>query len=416
MLPTVPTSPKRLDDYVETAGEEAVGRLREAAKPLQGARVLQLNSTAFGGGVAELLQTQVPLLVDLGIDTTWAVIEAPEEFFALTKGIHNALQGAPLDWGPEQEARYRETMRANASVLADLAEPFDFVVVHDPQPAGLLLALEELGGHRGTWVWRCHLDLSSPNPTVWAFFEPVVNRYDAAIFTMEGYRQPGVVGPHVAFIPPSIDPLSPKNVPISPETLHEVLVRYGIDPDRPLITQVSRFDPWKDPTGVIDAFFLARMEVPDLQLLIAGSLAHDDPEGLRFLDLTDARREGHPDIHLLTDLQGIGNTDINAFQRASTVVVQKSLREGFGLVVSEAMWKGRPVVGGDVGGIRLQVVDGETGFLVGSVEECAERVVELLRDPARRERMGAAARERVRQRFLCLRELEDLVRLMASLA
>ena len=415
MLPTVPVAPKHVDDYAEAAGQEAVDRLREATKPLQGARFLQVNSTAFGGGVAELLHTHVPLLQDLGIEATWALIEGDEAFFALTKGIHNALQGAPLDWGPEQEAAYWERMRANAELLAELADPFDFVLIHDPQPAGLILALDELGAREGKWMWRCHVDLSSPNPTVWAFFEPIVNRYDAVIFTMEDYRQPGVVGPHVAFIPPSIDPLSPKNAPLAPETVRETLIRYGIDPDRPLMTQVSRFDPWKDPIGVIDAFFLARMEIPDLQLLIAGSMAHDDPEGMRFLDLTEARRDGHPDVHLLTDLQGVGNLEINAFQRGSTVVVQKSIREGFGLVVTEAMWKGRAVVAGDVGGIRLQIVDGETGYLVSSIEDCAARVVELVRDPERRERMGLAARERVRERFLSLREIEDHLRLMTSL-
>jgi trehalose synthase len=415
VLPTVPVTPKRVDDYVEPAGPEAVERLRDAAKALQGARLLQVNSTAFGGGVAELLHTHVPLLQDLGIDTTWALIEGHEEFYALTKGIHNALQGAPLDWGPGHEAVYWERIRANARELVELAEPFDYVLIHDPQPAGLLQALEELGGRHGRWLWRCHVDLSTPNATVWAFFEPLVRSHDAVIFTLDEYRQPGLVGPHIASIPPSIDPLSPKNVELSGETIQEIVVRYGIDPARPLMTQISRFDPWKDPIGVIDAFFLARMEVPDLQLLMAGSLAHDDPEGMHFLDLTEARRDGHPDVHLLTDLQGVGNVEINAFQRASTVVVQKSIREGFGLVVTEAMWKGQPVVGGDVGGIRLQITEGETGYLVSSVEACAQRVVDLIRRPELRARMGRAARERVRERFLCIRELEDTLRLMASL-
>jgi trehalose synthase len=413
VLPTVPVSPKRLEDYAESAGEEAVEHLRAAARPFQGARVLHLNSTAFGGGVAELLLSQVPLLEDLGIHTTWAVLEGSDDFFAVTKAVHNALQGAEIEWTTTMETTYRERITANA---AELNEQFDFVFAHDPQPAALIQILEEEGRRSGRWLWRCHIDLSTPFRPVWDFFERVVSRYDAAIFTMERFAQPGIDGPVLAFIPPSIDPLSTKNCPIGEGTVHELLTRHGIDPQRPIVTQVSRFDPWKDPMGVIDAFRLARNEVPGAQLILAGSMAHDDPEAMQFLDLTDAHRDGDPDIHLLTNVQNVGNLEINAFQRACDVIAQKSTREGFGLVVAEGMWKGKPVIGGDVGGITLQIEHGRTGFLVSSIEDCAARMVELLRDAELREHMGKRGRERVRDLFLSLREIEDHLRLMGRLS
>jgi trehalose synthase len=351
-------------------------------------------------------------LNDLGVETTWVVIEGSDRFFNVTKAVHNALQGAETHLDDDMRETYWERMHANA---AELPDDFDVVVVHDPQPAALLQILDESSRRKGKWIWRCHIDLSAPYRPVWDFFEPIVNRYDAAIFTAEEYVQPGVQGPVRAFIPPSIDPLSPKNAPMMESTWQGVLTPFGVDPDRPLVTQVSRFDPWKDPLGVIDAFRLIRREVPDAQLALVGSLAHDDPEGIRYLDLTTEHAAGEPDIHLLTNLSGVGDSAVNAFQRASNVIVQKSLREGFGLVVAEGMWKWKPVVGGDVGGIRLQIQDGVTGFLVNGIGECAGRIIELLRDPERGKAMGEAGRELVRARFLCLREIEDTLRLISRI-
>jgi trehalose synthase len=409
VLATVPVPPKSVDDYAQAAGDLAVERLRRAAEPLRGARLLMVNSTAFGGGVAELLFTQVALLQDLGIETTWGVLEGAEDYFAVTKAVHNALQGASLDWTVAMETIYWDRIRANADRLT---EDFDFVWIHDPQPAALIRIMDDEGRRKGTWLWRCHIDLSTPNDQVWAFFEPIVNRYDSAVFTMEAFAQPGVTIPRW-FIPPSIDPLSTKNVPISEDTIFETLDAYGVDRERPILTQVSRFDPWKDPIGVIDAYRIARESTPGLQLVMAGSMATDDPEGMAYLDLTEQHREGDPDIHLLSNLQNVGNLEVNAFQRAADVIVQKSIREGFGLVVSEGMWKGKPLVAGDVGGITLQIEDGVSGFLIDSVEPCAARILELLRDPQLRDRMGETGRERVRERFLCLREIEDYLGVMS---
>jgi trehalose synthase len=413
VLPIVPVQTKRVDDYAEAAGEDAVEHLREAARSLGGLRVLNVSSTAYGGGVSELLHTQVPLMNDLGVATTWVVIEGSDRFFNVTKAVHNALQGAETHLNDDMRETYWERMHANA---AELPDDYDVVIVHDPQPVAMLQVLEEGAHRKGRWVWRCHIDLSAPYRPVWDFFEPLVNRYDAAIFTAEEYVQPGVQGPQRAFIPPSIDPLSPKNAPMMEAAWRGVLSPFDVDPDRPLVAQVSRFDPWKDPLGVIDSFRLIRREVPEAQLVMVGSLAHDDPEGIRYLDLTTEHAAGDPDIHLLTNLSGVGDSAVNAFQRASDVIVQKSLREGFGLVVAEGMWKWKPVVGGDVGGIRLQIEDGVSGYLVNGIGECAQRVVELLRDPDKRTAMGEAGRQQVREHFLCLREIEDTLRLISRIA
>ena len=413
MLRTVDVPARRLDDYAADAGEEAVERLRAAAEPLRGARILQVNSTSYGGGVAELLVTHVALMRDLGIDAHWAVVEGSEEFFQVTKAVHNGLQGMAVEWTPSMEAVYWERVRANAAAVD--AGSWDHLFMHDPQPVGILTALEETGARAGCWTWRCHIDVSRPHPPVWEFFEPLVNRYDAAVFTMEAFVQPGVSHPRLAFVPPSIDPTSEKNRPVDPRLVKKLLRRHHVDPQRPLVVQVSRFDPWKDPLGVIDAFRLAREHVPGLQLVMAGSMAADDPEGMEYLTLTRLHAGPDPDIHLLTDAEGVLAPEVNALQQGADVVIQKSTREGFGLVVAEGMWKRRPVIGGNVGGITLQLEDGVTGFLVDSPAACADRMVELLHDRSLRTRMGRAAKERVRERFLSLREVQDYLELFTSI-
>ena len=386
--------------------------LRRVAAPLAGARILNLSSTAFGGGVAELLHTQVGLMNGLGIDASWQVIHGSEQFFTITKMVHNALQGAEVPWTEDMQNVYLERCAYNAQ---EIATGFDFVLAHDPQPAGILTILEDQRKRSGTWIWRCHIDLSAPYTPVWNFFTDHILPYDVVVLSSPDFVQPGLETQRRWIIPPSIDPLSLKNTWIGEDTLFDVLTRYGVDRSRPILTQVSRFDPWKDPIGVIDAYRLAKKEFPDLQLVLVGSMAHDDPEGWHYIEVTDNHRRGDPDIFLLTNLQEVGNLEVNAFQRASTIVVQKSLREGFGLVVSEGLWKAKPVIGGNVGGIRLQIEDGVSGFLVDSVEQCAERAVELLGDYERREKMGKVGRQTVRDRFLCIREVEDHLRMVASL-
>jgi trehalose synthase len=410
----VPTAAKSIGDYAAVVGRDVVAELREKAEPFKGARILNVNSTAYGGGVAELLYTLVPLMRDLGIDADWRLMAGHDAFFHVTKAMHNALQGATVPWTPEMEATYRAVTEDNAE---SFPTDYDFVIIHDSQPAGILREIiEDHGPPSGKWMWRCHIDLTETFPPVWDFVKPMVDFYDAAIFTLEDFVKPGLEVGRTALIPPSIDPLSVKNIPMDPFMVEEVMRRYQIDMNRPLIVQVSRFDPWKDPMGVIDAYRIVREAIPGVQLALIASMAHDDPEGWEVYTRVDEYREGDEDIHLLSNLQEVGGLAVNAFQRAADVVVQKSLREGFGLVVAEAMWKRKPVVGGNAGGIRLQILDGQTGFLVDSVQQCAERIIHLLRDPEAARVMSSWAHEHVKQNFLSTRHLMDYFDLFYKLS
>ena len=415
MLERVPLLEKELADYEEVAGDDALERIRAAAEPLRGARVLHVNATAYGGGVAELLATHVPLLRSLGIDAEWQVIHGSDEFFAVTKAVHNALQGADIEWTADMQRIYLEKVLDNALLIEG---DWDYVVVHDPQPAALLTFIGNSGINRPEtkWIWRCHIDLTDADPDVWEFFRPHVERYDASVWTMPGFVPGSLEMDRVVTAPPCIDPLSVKNLDLPDPFVTEICKQYGIDTKRPIMCQVSRYDPWKDPVGVIEAFRIVREEVPDAQLVLAGSMATDDPEGFHVWEQVEEARGQDRDIHLLSNIQQVGNVQINAFQRAAHVVVQKSIREGFGLTVSEGLWKGRPVIGGRAGGIVLQIRDGKDGFLVDSVEECAKRTIELLAAPERADAMGASGKEHVRQNFLSTRELEDWVNLFGALA
>jgi len=408
MLRTVEIARKSLDAYRPIVGEEVVENIRALAEPLRGARVVHVNATAFGGGVAEILHTLVPLMRDVGLDASWQVINGADEFFSVTKAMHNGLQGMDIPFTSEMQAIWQEYNKLNAR---EFDGAYDFVVVHDPQPAGLRHFNN--GTRAKTWIWRCHIDTSHPNPAYWQFLAPYIAEYDAAIFTMKEYVGPGVTFRHLAIIPPTIDPLSPKNAPIPLDEAQSIVEHYGFDLSRPLLLQVSRFDPWKDPLGVIDCYRLVKRRIPEVQLALVGVMATDDPEGWDYLDRTIRHAGEDYDVRILHNFHGVGPREVNAFQTVADVVIQKSLREGFGLVVTEAMWKGKPVVGGNVGGIPLQIVDGETGFLVNSVEECAERALWLLQHPEESRRMGEAARERVRKHFLVTRLLADYLALFA---
>jgi len=413
VLGSVPTTPKSLESYRPVIGEEATEEILRLAEGLRGARVLHVNATAFGGGVAEILGTLVPLMQDVGLSADWQVIKGADEFFNVTKAMHNSLQGMYYNWTPEMREIWLNYNRLNADLFD---EHYDYVVIHDPQPAAMLSFLEERAGPKvGTWVWRCHIDLTDAQVQVWDMLRPHVERYDGAIFTLEKYVKDDLAGPEVFAVPPAIDPLSPKNHDLSPEVVDAILERYGVDPKRPMVTQISRFDPWKDPLGVIDVYRVAKREFPDLQLVMVASMATDDPEGWDWYERTVRRAGEDFDIHVLSNLNGVGNIEVNAFQRAARVVIQKSTREGFGLVVSEALWKGKPVVAGNVGGIPLQVEDGQTGFLVNTAEECAERLLYLLHNPGVAEAMGARGVEFVRKNFLTTRYLRDYLRIFREL-
>ncbi|MGE5280861.1 MAG: glycosyltransferase [Chloroflexota bacterium] len=412
MLQEVSLGQKSLSDYTHIAGKETIERIRELAAPLKDQRVLHVSATAFGGGVSEILYTIVPLMRDIGLDAHWHVIFGKEEFFNATKLLHNSLQGAPETLDEEQWRVFDEINRINAEGLVG---EWDTVIVHDPQPIGLRRGAGEKGRN---WIWRCHIDLSEPNPEPIARLLPMIEEYDATVWHMPTYVPAGVNGSSndgVRIIPPAIDPLSPKNMAFSPDDAAFVCRQFGIDVDRPLLTQVSRFDPWKDPMGVIDAYRIVHEQVPAVQLALVGSMATDDPEGWEFFQRTFEYADGDDDIKILNNLNNVGAIEVNAFQSQSDVCLQKSIREGFGLTVTEALWKGRPTVAGNVGGIPLQIADGESGFLVDSPEGCAQRCLEILRDPVLGKRLGRAGKEHARREFLSPRLLRDWMELLAEL-
>ncbi len=411
MLEQVALGAKKLADYEPIVGSDVTQEILQIAEQVKDARVVHINATAFGGGVAEILVALVPLMRDVGLHAEWQVIEGTDEFFNVTKASHNGLQGMALDFSAEMKEIWKNYNKKNAQLFEG---EYDFIVVHDPQPAGLLHFHGREGGKH--WIWRCHIDTSHPNPEFWDFYTPYINMHDAGIFTMEQYVGPGVHFDPLAIVPPTIDPLSPKNVDIPLNEAQSVLAGFGIDLQRPLITQVSRFDPWKDPLGVIDAYKMVKAQVPEVQLALVGSMATDDPEGWYFLDKTSRRAGEDHDIYILHNFHGIGAYEVGCFQTASDVLIQKSTREGFGLVVTEALWKGKGVIGGNVGGIPLQVIDGKTGFLVDSIDGCAEKTLELLRNPQLNNEMGQAGREHVRKNYLITRHLRDYLNLFAQLA
>jgi trehalose synthase len=409
MLERVDVGSLCIDCYEEHAGARALAELKELAVGLRGVKVLHINATSYGGGVAEILRSEIPLLRNLGIEADWHTITGSKSFFEVTKAIHNGLQGAARELTGEEKETYLTHSTRNAVLLED---DYDVVFIHDPQPLAML-RFRGKGGAK--WIWRCHIDTTQRNEQVWAFLACYLSEYDAAVFTLDSFVPGDIQVPRVEIIPPAIDPESPKNIEISEDLARNVLSWIGIETSKPLVTQVSRFDPWKDPLGVIAAYRIVKHSVPDLQLALVGSMALDDPEGWEIYHMINDEAKTDPDVHVFTNLTGVGNIEVNAFQRISRLAVQKSLREGFGLVVSETLWKGTPVVAGRAGGIPLQMQDGVGGFLVDSVEECAEKILWLLGHPEEGMAMATEGRSHVRERFLLTRLIADELRLMSSI-
>lgn len=398
-----------LDDYSAVVGADVIDHLRQLARPLKGMRVVHVNSTRLGGGVAEILTKLVPLTRELEIDAHWEVITGGGDFFECTKTMHNALQGNRVDLTSNHILAYEQTNAENGERLRSTLSDAEFVIIHDPQPAGLL---QHCPDRRGKWVWRCHIDASHPYRPVWRYLRNFVAPYDASIFSLASFAQ---ALPHAQYIiSPSIDPLSEKNIELPAAEIEAVRHHYDLDPARPLLLQVSRFDRFKDPVGVIEAYRLAKHFVPRVQLVLAGGSATDDPEGEQVLQEVTEAAAGDSDIRVLL-LPPDAHRAINAFQRAADIVIQKSLREGFGLTVTEALWKSKPVIGGDTGGIRLQVINYHTGFLVSTPEGAALRIRYLLHGPDKMRKMGEDAREFVRENFLLTRQLREHLTLMVAL-
>jgi trehalose synthase len=390
----------QLDNYKQFVGARAIDRIRKKAQSLRHLHVVHLNSTYYGGGVAELLTPLTLLMNSLGIKTDWRIITGPPDFFSITKKMHNALQGGKINLSRRKITIYEAVIHENA--VRNHLEDHNMVIIHDPQPLPLIRHYKK----KGPWIWRCHVDLSNPNRNLWRYLVPFIDKYDAVVLSIEDYKRR--LTPPQFFFMPGIDPFSITNREMSEREIKERLNRYNIPTDLPLVVQISRFDRWKDPQGVIEAFRLARRQA-DCTLVLLGDIATDDPEGPGVYEsLLDNREER---IIILSQQD---SALVNALQRTATVVLQKSLREGFGLTVTEAMWKGAAVIGGNVGGIRHQIRDGVNGFLVSSVTEAAERIVQLVKDKRLRLRLGQRAKETVRERFLLIRYMEQYLDLFNS--
>lgn len=402
---------QNLQSYEPVVGQAVIDQLEQLARPLAGMKVVHVNSTRAGGGVAEILEKMVPFMSELGMDCSWEVIQGDASFYATTKTFHNALQGRPQAPREQELRHYEEVNAENARTLEDTLRDADFVFIHDPQPAALLAHFPD---RMGQWIWRCHIDLSHPFRPVWKYLRDRILDFEASVFSLPDFAQ---VLPHPVFIiPPSIDPLGEKNIELSQEEVRATTEALGIDPERPSVVQISRFDRFKDPIGVIQAYRLARRFSPDLQLILAGGGASDDPEGEAVLQEVRAAAEEDPGVHILP-LSGeeASARTVNALQRRADIVMQKSLKEGFGLTVTEGMWKGRPVIGGNAGGIRLQVVNHQTGFLVDTPEGAALRIRYLLFNEDERVQMGLRAKEFVRENFLITRHLQEYLTIMVAL-
>ncbi len=401
---------KSIHDYTKIIGENEVAKLIEYSEKLKEISITHVNSTSFGGGVAEILYSLVPLMNSLGIKTEWEVIEAPTEFFNITKKIHNALQGRKNIMLSEEElSLYISVNEINAREKLLLRS--NVIIVHDPQPLPIRLFVDD----DRKWIWRCHIDLSSPNENVLQIIVDFLRKYDASIFHMKEFIHKSIPTPRKYVMPPSIDPLSDKNKELSPSLVYRILNRYGVDPEKPILLQVSRFDPWKDPFGAIDTYRLVKKKIGKIQLLLIGSLAHDDPEGQEYLLKVKEYAGNDPDIHILTNLDGVGALEVNAFQRAATVVLQLSTREGFGLAVTEALWKGKPVVARPSGGIKLQVINGVTGYLVNNPEEASKAVIHLIKNPELRIKMGMNGIAHVKKNFIITKHVERYLRILSEL-
>jgi trehalose synthase len=390
-----------IEYYEALVGAEVVQRIRDKADKLKGLRVANFNSTYYGGGVAEIISSLTLLMNGLGLRTEWRVIQGTPDFFSITKKMHNALQGGEIDLSRIKKEIFEQVIYEN-SVRNFLDH--DFIIVHDPQPLPLIEHYEK----KCPWLWRCHLDLSRPDKEMWKYLRRWIDNYDAVILSCKEFAQE--MKPPQRAMMPAIDPFTIKNRQLSDREIDERLTHYGIPTDLPLIVQISRFDPWKDPKGVVEAFKLARKQI-DARLVLLGNFATDDPEGEEIFHSLCACR----DERILILTSGDDTALVNALQTRAAVVLQKSLREGFGLTVAEAMWKSTPVIGGNVGGIRYQIDDGVNGFLISSIEETAKRIVQLVDDKKLRDEMGHKAHETVRKNFLLARYLEQYLDLFAEL-
>ena len=397
---------KTIEQYREIIGQDSTDEIMELADELKGISSLHINSTRIGGGVAEILQNLVPLADSMGLSMKWQVLEGSPEFFEVTKSFHNGLQGMDL---PLTESMKETYLRFNKE-FADRADfDSDILFIHDPQPAPLIQMVEK---DRKKIAWRCHIDLTNANLNYWNFIKKFIIQYDALIFSLDKYVRKDARMNRIYLVPPSIDPLSDKNKSLSHEIILDTLKKFDINPKRPIVTQISRFDYWKNPLGVIECYKLIKRKIPETQLVLIGNMADDDPEGGEWYEKILKKAEEAESIHILLNLEDI---EVNSFQRASNVIIQNSIREGFGLTITEALWKRTPVIGTRVGGIPLQVIDSVTGFLIKSIQEAADRTIQILKDKSLERTLGIQGKEHVKENFLITRHLKDYLKIQQEL-
>jgi len=408
MLQQVDLGFKHIDTYETITGPEKIAEIKSLASKLKHLRILYINSTPFGGGVAELLSSQLPLMKSLGLQIDWRIIYGDEHFFSITKRFHNGLQGADVQLTEHLKERYLGNIIANVKEL-DCCN-YDLIVVQDPQPVALIA----YSNMQAKWIWRVHVDMSAPNPSTWQFLKPFVERYNAVIFTMEEFI-PEDIEVQTAIIPPAIDITNTKNMELPAALPKMVIKNSGVDIKKPVILQVSRFDTWKDPMGVIEAYRLVKQKIPEVQLVLVGAMAHDDPEGWKIYGSINEEAVKDPDMYIYTNQTSTGSLEVNAFQRGCDVIIQKSIKEGFGLVVSESLWKSKPVVAGRAGGIKLQMKGKLEKFLVDSTEEAASKIIYFLQNPKVMHEFGILGHNQVKEHFLMPRLIKDELELISRL-
>ncbi|MFW9969398.1 MAG: glycosyltransferase [Candidatus Odinarchaeota archaeon] len=397
-----------LSRYSQLLGEKKVKSIQKKAKKFEKNEILHINATKYGGGVAEILQNMIPIMLELGLDARWEIFNASDNFFEISKKMHNALQGnMNIHFSDEEISTYISQAESTYKLIQPKG---DFIIIHDPQPCPVIRYAEK---NQAKWIWRCHIDTSNPNPQAWDLISDYLQLYDALVFTKREYAKKDIQK-LVYQITPSIDPFSEKNKLLDFGVAKEIVEKF-VPLDLPLITQVSRFDPWKDPLGVIDVYRKVSKEQP-IRLALIGSLAHDDPEGKEWLEKVKNYAGDDPNIHILSNLDGVENTEVNAFQRISNIILQKSIKEGFGLTVTEALWKETPVIGGNVGGIKLQIENGVNGFLVNTIDETVDKILYLLKNPEIAKEMGRKGREKVKNEFLLINHVEKYLDLFKDLS
>jgi len=409
MLKKVVVGQRQFSDYKGLIDKKLYADVLKLAKKFKGKKILHINATPAGGGVAEILHSEIPILKGLGIKAEWQVLAASQEFFGITKMIHNGLQGDPSVLTLGQWDIYQQYNRELSSYIN--AAKWDYIIIHDPQPAAVLSYCAEHS--HAKWVWRCHIDSRHATPNFIEHFKAYLKYYDGLIYTLKKYMIPGLIQPKLAIIPVAIDPLAVNNLTLDEETVKRLVAGFKIDINKPLVVQVSRFDPWKDPLGVVEAWQKAKKVIPELQLALVGQASIDDPESVVILDQVYKAVYGKKDVYVIPNRAT--DREVRAFQQHAGVVIQKSLREGFGLTVSEALWAGTPVIGGKVGGIREQIQNGKSGYLVESIDETAKHIIELVKNPAKASTMGEYGRRYVKRHFLLPRLIRDELEFLLSL-